>query len=284
MVTVTAAMAATAARHNGVRAMGLFNVKKQKKNTGKFDNFEAHVLNEASPFAVQEAYKALRTNVIFSIPEEKCKKIVITSSMQGEAKSTTAVNLAIAFAQNGSKVLLIDGDLRLPTDAVKLGVEATPGISNVLVGMNTVQEAIHHLPGGLDLMPAGDVPPNPTELLGSEKMQKLLESLSNAYEYILLDTPPINTVADASILSKVTSGVIVVVRQNVATQESVAEAIQKLEFADAKILGFVFTGVENEKHSSYKKGNYGYGYGYGYAASQQAAQSGLDTAKHRERK
>lgn len=245
--------------------MGLFH-KKKKKSVKELEELEGVLLTEESPFAVQEAYKTLRTNIIFSVPGEGCKKIVITSGMQAEAKSTTVVNLGIAFAQNTSKVLLIDCDLRLPTDAMKLGVSQTPGLSNVLVGMNTAEEAIYHLPNGLDLMPAGDVPPNPTELLGSDAMRELLDTLGERYEYILLDTPPICTVADASILSKITSGVIVVVRQYVADQEMVSEALQKLEFAESKILGFVFTGVENEKQKSYrKKGGYGYGYGYGYS-------------------
>ena len=249
--------------------------RKKNPSTKKMDEFEQHILTEQSPFAVQEAYKTLRTNVIFSVPGEGCKKIVVTSGMQGEAKSTTAVNLGIAFAQNESKVLLIDCDLRLPTDALKLEVPQEPGLSNVLVGMNSVDEAIHHLPMGLDLLPAGDVPPNPTELLGSEAMRKLLDALSERYEYILLDTPPVCTVADASILAKSTSGVLVVVRQNVADREVVSEALQKLEFANAKILGFVFTGVENEKQKSYrKKGGYGYGYGYDYSSASQLTKTG----------
>lgn len=240
------------------------NLKKQNKAVM---NQEEHLLSEDSPFAVQEAYKAIRTNVMFSIPEEKCKKIVITSSMQGEAKSTTATNLGIAFAQNNSKVLLIDCDLRLPTDAAKLKAKEKPGLSNLLVGMCKEERAIQHLSQGLDLLPAGDIPPNPTELLGSARMTALLESLSEKYEYILLDTPPVCTVADAAILAKQTSGVIIVVRQGVSTQDSVNEALQKLEFADAKVLGFIFTGVENEKQ---KKGGYGYGYGYAKASGANA--------------
>lgn len=246
--------------------MSLFNRKKRSKRS-TVDRFENHLLTEASPFAVQEAYKTLRTNVIFSIPDTKCKTVVISSSLQHEAKSTTAINLAIAFAQNQSRVLLIDCDLRRPTIANKMELSQSPGLSNVLVGMNTGGKAIHHVYNGVDIMPAGDVPPNPSELLGSDRMQQLLTILSEGYDYIILDTPPVCTVADATILAKRTSGVIMVVRQNVATQESVNEALQKLEFAESKILGFVFTGVENDKQKSYKS-HYGYGYGYSHAASQ----------------
>ena len=240
--------------------MGLF--KRRTKKSFRAEHGTEHLLSENSPFAVQEAYKAIRTNIMFSIPEERCKKIVISSSLQGEAKSTTAANLAIAFAQNHAKVLLIDCDLRLPTIASRLGISQTPGLTNLLVGLSSAKDVIHHLPEGLDVLPAGDIPPNPTELLGSNKMQKLLESLEGYYEYILIDTPPVTTVADAVILAKQTSGVILVVRQGVSTQESIADTLKKLEFSEANVLGFILTDVVNEKYKNYKKGYYGYGNSY----------------------
>lgn len=233
---------------------------KKNKEVKKVVDERQHLLSEELSFAVQEAYKTLRTNIMFSIPEEGCKKIVVTSSLQGEAKSTTAVNLAIAFAQNNSKVLLIDCDLRLPTVAQKLGEKETPGLSNVIVGLCGAKDAIQKLSNGIYLLPAGDIPPNPTELLGSEQMHRLLDELGEEFEYIILDTPPVCTVADATILSKVTSGVIMVVRQNVAKQETVSEALRRLEFSEAKILGFIYTCVENNKSSYGKSGYYGYGY------------------------
>ena len=244
-----------------IKKRGGAHAKKSKVIDSDLDNF---VLDENSPFAMQEAYKALRTNVIFSIPGEECKVILVTSSIQGEAKSTTAVNLAVAFAQNGSKTLLIDADLRLPTCAMKLKTDSKPGLSNFLVGMNNYEECLRKLSNGLDLVPAGDVPPNPTELLGSASMGNFLDILKKNYEYIIIDTPPVCTVADASILSSFANGVVLVSRQYVASRESVAEAIRRLEFANAKILGIVFTAVENDKQKSYKKrGYYGYGYEYG---------------------
>lgn len=236
--------------------MGFF--KRRTKKVFRAEHEKEHLLSENSPFAVQEAYKTIRTNIMFSLPEERCKKIVISSSLQGEAKSTTASNLAIAFAQNRTKVLLVDCDLRLPTIASKFGISQTPGLTNLLVGLSSAKDVIHHLPEGLDILPAGDIPPNPTELLGSNKMQKLLEILEGYYEYILIDTPPVTTVADAVILAKQTSGVILVARQGIATQESVAESLQKLEFSEANVLGFILADVANEKYKNYKKGYYGY--------------------------
>ena len=249
--------------------MALFKTGKReaprtRKNKGLDADLDGYILDENSPFAMQEAYKALRTNVIFSIPGDGCKVILVTSSIQGEAKSTTAVNLAVAFAQNGSKTLLIDADLRLPTCATRLKVESKPGLSNFLVGMNSYEECLRKLDNGLHLVPAGDIPPNPTELLGSAAMGRFLDALKKNYEYIIIDTPPVCTVADAAILSSLTSGVVLVSRQYVASRESVGEAIRRLEFANAKILGIVFTAVENEKQKSYKKKGYGYGYGYEY--------------------
>ncbi len=246
--------------------------KYEKKHAKKVDPaFESYLLGEDSPFAMQEAYKALRTNIIFSIPDDDCKVVLFTSSVQGEAKSTTAINVAIAFAQNNSKVLLIDADLRLPTCAARLNVADKPGLSNFLVGMNDYNACIRQLPNGLDFVPAGDIPPNPTELLGSAAMERLLSVLKQRYEYIIIDTPPVCTVADAAILAKQASGVALVVRQHVASRESVTEALSRLKFAEAKILGLVFTGVENEKQKSYKKGYGKGGYGYGYASAHGAA-------------
>ncbi len=243
--------------------------KKRARNTG-FGTQAEFLLTETSPFAIQEAYKTIRTNIIFSIPDEKCKKILVTSALQGEAKSTTAVNLGIAFAQNQSKILLIDCDLRLPTDSLKLSARKTPGLTNLLVGMCSMDAAIQHLPNGLDLIAAGDIPPNPSELLGSPKMEQLIKDLESRYEYIILDTPPVCTVADAVILSKITSGTILVVRQGTATRECINEALEKLKFANAKVLGLVMTGAINEKTKNYHKS---YNYGYGYAHSNANAQN-----------
>lgn len=243
------------------------NLRNRKKNGSAFQmqKQDENLLTEKSPFAVREAYKTMRTNLMFSIPGEKCRKILITSANQHEGKSITAVNLGIAFAENHSKVLLVDCDLRMPTDAQKLQVKQSPGLTNQLIGLCSVDKGIHHLPNGLDLLPAGDIPPNPSELLGSEQMQMLIAQLEQEYEYIIFDTPPVCTVTDAAILSKWMSGVVLVVRRNVANQESISAAISQLNFAGAKVLGFVFIGVINEQHKKY-------GYGYTYAHTSLARQ------------
>lgn len=252
--------------------------KKRAGNAG-FTNQVEYLLTDTVPFAIQEAYKMIRTNIIFSIPDQKCKKILVTSALQGEAKSTTAVNVSIAFAQNQSRILLVDCDLRLPTDAKKLNAQQSPGLTNLLVGMCTLDEAIQKLPSGLDVLAAGDIPPNPSELLGSPRMEQLMKELESRYEYIILDTPPICAVADATILSKMASGVILVVRQGIATRENVNNALEKLKVANAKVLGIVMTGAANEKTKSYSKGK-GYGYGYGYADNYAKAQMQIGDQKN----
>ena len=220
---------------------------------------EGFLLNDKSPFAMQEAYKTLRTNVIFSIPEAGCRRILLTSSVQGEGKSTTAINLAIAFAQNKNRILLVDADMRLPVDATRLGVPTKPGLSNYLIGMCKLEDCIHSVGNGLDIVPAGDVPPNPTELLGSAAMDQFISAISERYEYVIFDSPPVCTVADASVLARHVSGAVLVVRQHVATRESVRDALETFRFSETKVLGTVFTGVQNEKMGGYGKGYGRYG-------------------------
>lgn len=244
--------------------------EKPRKKGSRVDDTEV-LLTASSPFAIQEAYKTLRTNIMFSTPSSGCRTILVTSSSQGEHKSTTSTNLGIAFGMNGDKVLLVDCDLRLPTISKKLQLPETPGLTDVLVGVADINDAIKHVNNSFDVLPAGTIPPNPTELLGSDEMMGLLTVLQGIYEYIILDTPPIGTVADAAILSKSSSGVIIVVKQDTATRDGIEEAIQNLEFANAKILGFLMTGVANDKTKRYKKGYYGYG---GYSYSQANAQRG----------
>jgi len=161
----------------------------------------AKVLNEKSSFHVKEAYKALRTNIVFSIPHDGAKKIIVTSALAGEGKSTNCLNLAISFAQTGAKVLIIDCDLRKPNVANLLNIAPTPGLSNVLANLNTVDSVIVHSDyANLDVIPSGDMPPNPAELLGSATMRDTLDKLSDLYEYIFLDTSPVNIVTDAAVI------------------------------------------------------------------------------------
>ena len=215
------------------------------------------IISKEVPFAVEEASKSLRTNLIFSLPEENCKVIEVTSSLQKEGKSITSINLAISLSKNGSKVVLVDCDLRLPTVARKLRIEQKPGLTNLLFGMNKMHEVINHHVSGIDIIPAGDLPPNPSEVLGSQNMKTAIDHLAQHYDYVILDTPPVGVVSDAVILSRYASGVMLVVRTGKTTLENVKDAVDTLKLANANILGFVMTDAD-EKKQYYDK--YGYSY------------------------
>lgn len=247
-----------------------------------------YLLNAKDDFFLQEAYKTLRTNVMFSLTgESACKVITVTSSMQSEGKSITATNMALSFAAADKRVLLIDCDLRKPKLARLLQLNSHVGLSNVLMEPKLLKNAIMPFQDtSLKVILAGSIPPNPSELLGSKRMQQLLEELKTQFDYLVLDSPPINMVTDAAVLANQTDGVLFVVRAGRADRGGVLHAIDQLEYANAKILGFVLNGGSGEgsgygyKRYGYKrygygrygyrsKYGYGYGYGYGYRSSSQ---------------
>ena len=238
----------------------------------------ASLLDNTTNFAITEAYKALRTNIIFTLSDNgnKCKKLIMTSASPGEGKTTTCLNLTIAFAQTGSKVLVIGADLRKPRLYRHLQIERKNGLSDVLCGLIPLKDAIKHCDKyGIDCITAGQLPPNPVELLASPKMGEIFDELSEMYDYIFIDTPPVTLVADATAMSKYADGVIVVVRQNYTIHETLQKARNSLDFAEAKILGYILNdvGALSGSYNSYKRygkgsyktyGGYGYGAGYGY--------------------
>lgn len=213
-------------------------------------------------FAAAEAYKLLRANLNFTLPDEKgCNIIGITSSLQGEGKSTTALNLAYAMAEDNKRVLLMELDLRLPTLAKRLGTAPAPGLSNFLGGMCRIQDILQDssLHPKLHVVTSGDIPPNPSELLGSKEMKLTLEALRGHYDIIILDLPPINAVSDALVISRLTHGMVMVVRQNYNNKRELQEAMRQLKIVDAKVLGFVLTAAE-EREEKYRSRRYQYAY------------------------
>lgn len=203
------------------------------------------ILGQHSSFHVREAYKTLRTNIRFFLHNEACKRICITSSTLGEGKSITMLNLAISFAEDGKKVLLVDADMRRPALARLLIEKMAPGLSNVLAGINTPEEAIRkEIYPNLDVLFSGDIPPNPSELLGDERMQNLMDELAKVYDYILVDTPPVNMVSDTCIVANAIDGVLYLVRQGKTDRESVSRGINQLRLTGAKQLGFVINGMD----------------------------------------
>lgn len=229
------------------------------------------LITKTDRFDVKEAYNELRTNISFSIAKKECKVICTTSALASEGKSTTSVNNAITFAKSGKKILLIDCDLRKPNVNRLLELENEKGMSDVLVGAEAVGSVIKKdVFENFDVITSGPIPPNPVELLSSEQMSETISELRADYDYIFIDAPPINVVTDATIISKVTDGMIIVVRQHVAEKKLVADAVKKLQFVNAKIIGFVFNDVVVSKSLGYYKKGYGkysyggYSYGYGY--------------------
>ena len=223
-----------------------------------------HKIASNMSFAASEAYKLMSTNIMFSFSESgKCRIIGMTSSFRGEGKSLTSVNLAYTLAETQKKVLLIEGDMRLPTLSQRLRLNASPGLSNLLAGISTIEESIQQFVVEtdddadiiVDVLVSGDVPPNPSELLGSEHASGLLNLLRNNYDYIIFDLPPVTAVTDALVVSKMVDGMVVVVRNNHAVRGALAETIRQLKLVDAHILGFVFNGA-TESGSGYYKGKY----------------------------
>lgn len=234
----------------------------------------AGIINDQSLFSIKEAYKTLRTNITFSLSETGCKIIGVTSAMDTEGKSINCLNLAISFGETGARVLIIDCDLRKPNIAKLLNQKASPGISNVLVNLSSLEDALRHTPyKDLDVILSGDIPPNASELLGSDKMAELLEELTKRYDYIFVDTPPVNIVSDSTILSRHMAGIILVVKQGETEKADVVSAIEQLKFVKAKVLGFVLNGIQTEKRRRYYK-QYYYEYGSsGHKSIQETVQT-----------
>lgn len=228
-------------------------------------------------FAAKEAYKLLRTNLLFSLPEAvdgKAYIIGVTSSLRGEGKSTTTINLASTLAEQGERVLVVEGDLRLPSLHKKLNTAPRPGLSNILVTKGdptrftqTVRVGnLNERPITFDLLSAGDIPPNPSELIGSARMKQKLEQLARGYSFILLDLPPVTAVTDALVATKLVDGIIMVVRNDYTDSGSLREAMRQMKLADARMLGFVYTCAGSSSSGYHKK--YQYRYGGDYASKE----------------
>lgn len=234
---------------------------------------EKEMFSTELSFAAKEAYKLLRTNLTFALSETETGRghiVGITSSLRGEGKSTTSLNLASVLAEQGSRVIVVEGDLRLPTLRKKLKMRGKAGLSNVLISrgdpLRYVQQCrvgvVDKKEIGFDLLPAGDIPPNPSELLGSRRMEATLRTLAEKYEYVLLDLPPVTAVSDALVATKLVDGVVMVVRNDYVDTGSLNEAIRQLNQVDGKILGFVFTCADSTLGGYRKKYRYGYRYRY----------------------
>ena len=219
-----------------------------------------NTLHKNLEFTAIEQYKLLRTNLDFTLPEgEKCPVIGVTSSMRGEGKSTTAVNLSYVLAEKGSKVLLIDGDLRIPSIAKKMQIESSPGLTDFLMGKGAnFSNFQSDLLKNWFILPAGSIPPNPSELLGSRRMEAVLGELREAFDYIIIDLPPVNIVSDALSISSLITGMIVVIREEYTEKKELERCFRQLKLSNVNILGCVMNEAKigGGSYGKYKKYKY----------------------------
>lgn len=240
--------------------MGLFG-RRNKYKQFTFDNTASRkTLHKNLDFTATEQYKLIRTNLDFTLPEdEKCPVIGVTSSTRGEGKSTTAVNLSYVFAEKGSKVLLIDADLRIPSIAKKMGIESSPGLADLLRGKGAqISEFQSYLLSNWFVLPSGNIPPNPSELLGSSRMENVLSKLREIFDYIIIDLPPVNIVSDAVSISSLISGMIVVIREEYTEKKELERCFRQLKLSNVNVLGCVMNEAKsgNGSYGKYRKYRY----------------------------
>lgn len=229
-------------------------------------------------FDAKEAYKLLRTNLLFTLPDKtKGCVIGVTSPIRGEGKSTAAINLAYTFATTGSKVLLVDMDMRLPSIANKLKLKSKVGLSDFLIGKTREGNIFHRMIKypNWDIVFSGSIPPLPAELIGSQKMADFMEDAKEFYDYIVVDLPPVNIVSDALTAKNFVDGYVIVVREGYSDKHSLADCMRQIGFLEANVLGFIMVdsndniGAYGKKYRNYyryyRKKKYGYykkNYGY----------------------
>ncbi|MFI3326469.1 MAG: CpsD/CapB family tyrosine-protein kinase [Clostridia bacterium] len=226
------------------------------KKVKKVEDFSKPIIGKDLDFLANEAYKKLRTNLDFTFDhKKKCHVFGITSSISGEGKSSTSVNLAISFAEMGKRTLLIECDLRKPNLERYFGIKSSEGLANVLAGFEIKQGIIQSIKEykNLYLITAGIIPPNPSELLSSVVMEEMIEDLSKEFDYIILDLPPVTAVADAMIVSRVTEGLLIVVREDYVIKSDLSETVRQLNMSNIKILGIAYNAEKDDKSGYYKK-------------------------------
>lgn len=207
---------------------------------------------------IAEQFRTIRTNISFSLPDRDLRTILVTSSTPGEGKSTNAANLGVVFAQEGKKVLIVDGDMRKPTLHYTFSLFNTTGLSSVLSRQVEFQSAIQETPiVGLYILPSGPIPPNPAELLSSKTMDALLLEMQRSFDMIIFDAPPLLSVADAQILSNKCDGTLLIISAGEVEKEEVLKAKAILTSSKANIIGAVLNNYKMPKRKKYHYEYYG---------------------------
>jgi protein-tyrosine kinase len=218
---------------------------------------------------VAESFRSLRTNLQFLGLDQPLKSLLLTSAAPGEGKTTTMANLAVAFAQTGAKVCIVDGDLRRPMMARMFRLDNWSGLTTVLIGQAELESTVRETAvPGLSVLTSGPVPPNPSELVGSARMTALLQKLESQYDMVLVDSPPVMAVADAAVMAPKVGGVLLVVRAGAVPRRQAIRAKAALEAVKANLLGAVLDAFKSE-------GKSGYAYYYRYQSGE-GAKAALD--------
>jgi len=238
--------------------MGFFsNLFKGKRKRG---GPELKLLNPETPFAIRQAYKSLYTNILYLNIDSKCKKIAVTSPLPGECKSTVSANLALMLSENleDKKVLLIDSDMRSPRVWSLFGTKRNAhGLSEFLAGIDEEANFQQYNDSQLYLLTAGGQSVNPTKLIGSQRMKKLLEICEGTFDYVIIDTPPVNVVSDALLLSGVINGYVISSRSDTSDINSISQCVEQINNIGTDIYGVVLSDVKlksgSNKYSNYSK-------------------------------
>ena len=227
------------------------------------------LLTAASTFAVKEAYNSIRTNLLFTQQGEKCPIFVVTSPTANNGKTINSANLAINFAQMGKKTLVIDADMRNPSLHKLFSLSSRNGLSEILAGLTDNITVTKTDIENLSVLTSGKIPPNPTELLSSPRMDKLLDFVKEHYDCVFIDTPPVNIVTDATVFSQKATGYVIIVKTDTTNVPELKTTVSTLQGINANILGFILNDANSEKkkyYSYYRKysRNYSYNYKYSY--------------------
>ncbi len=226
------------------------------------------LLNQSSTFAVKEAYNSIRTNLLFTQQGEKCPIFVITSPTANNGKTINSANLAINFAQMGKKVLVIDADMRNPSLHKLFSLSSRNGLSEILAGLTDNITVTKTDIENLSILTSGKIPPNPTELLSSPRMDNLIDFVKKHYDCVFIDTPPVNIVTDATVFAQKATGYILIVKTDTTNVPELKTSVATLQSIDANVLGFIINDTNSERkryYSYYRKYSRSYSYNYKYS-------------------